>query len=359
MYRRKFLQYGATALATPWIARAQAADLPITVSSYLLDRTAALFDGRVQIEGVTATFVQDAIGDMNTRAFSGQGDRAVTELGLHPFMLAHANDDFRDYALLPIPLLRQFRHKSIFVRAGAGIEKPEDLKGRRVGTPGYSSTSLTWIRGILEDEYGIAPSDMTWVIANKDSSAAEAGAISAQEQVNPEGVSIESGTAGLDESELLLTGEVDALIHAAAPAAFIEGDPQVVRLFDDTRAVEQDYFQRTGIFPIMHVLAIRRDVAIEHPWLPKAVFDAYVEAKQVAYRTQDRLTWVTDMLPWYAAEVEDTRALMGRNYYPYGFEANRKTFETMFAYSHRQGLASRILTSDEVFLEASLGYNDV
>lgn len=360
--RRQFAFSSAALLSSSAMLRTSHANtqaaLPITVSSYLLDRTEALFDGRVTVEGVEATFVPDTIGDMNTRAFSGKGDREITELGLHPFMLAHANNGFRDYALLPIPLLRQFRHKSIFVRADAGIKTPEDLKGRRVGTPGYSSTSLTWIRGILQDEYGVLPGDMIWVIANKDSSAAEAGSASAQEQVKPTGVTIEAGTPGLDESELLLSGEVDALVHAATPAAFIEGDPRVVRLFDDTRAVEQNYFKRTGIFPIMHVLAIRRDVASEYPWLAKSVFDSYVEAKQVAYRTQDRLTWVTDMLPWYAAEVEDTRALMGRNYYPYGMRANKKTFETLFRYSHAQGLAERVLSVEEVFLTDSLDFEE-
>ncbi len=361
MKRRTFLTgCAATAAALPFVmpglAVAQNAPIEIDVSSYRLDRTQPLFDGRVKIDGAEASFHEDAIGDMNTAAFSGTGTREISELGLHPFMLAYANEGFRDYALLPIPLLRQFRHKSIFVRADAGIKKPEDLKGRRVGTPGYSSTSLTWIRGLLEDEYGVKPSDMTWVIANKDSSKGEAGNISAQEQVRPHGVPIESGRPGLDESELLLEGEVDALIHAGTPAAFLQGDPRVARLFSDTRSVEQDYFRRTGVFPIMHVLSIRRATAEEHPWLAKAVFDAYSAAKSEAYKLKDRLTWATDMLPWYAAELEDTRALMGRNFYPYGLEANRKTFETLFEYSHRQGLASRVLTVEEVFLPGSLDF---
>lgn len=362
--RRAVLKGAAAALAAPAVMGPRtvfaqsSGKLPVTVSSYRLDRTAALFDGRVEIEGCDATFVEGAIGDMNTAAFTGSGANEITELGLHPYMLAYANEGFRDYALLPIPLLRQFRHKSIFVRADAGIETPQDLKGRRVGTPGYSSTSLTWIRGILEDEYDVSPSDMTWVIANKDSSAAAAGKISAQEQVLPEGVTIESGRAGLDESELLLEGEVDALIHAATPAAYNRGDPRVVRLFSNAREVEQDYHKRTGIFPIMHVLAMRRDVAAEHPWLPKAVFDAYSKAKTAAYQRMDRLNWVLDMLPWYSQEVEDTRALMGRNFYPYGMAPNRKTLETLFAYSHRQGLASRELTIEELFLPGTLEFEE-
>ncbi len=361
MKRRKFLAGCVAAIATPQVvttplALAQSSPVKIDVSSYLLDRTAPLFNGQIKIEGTEATFHQDAIGDMNTAAFTGTGTREISALGLHPYMLAYANEGFRDYTLLPIPLLRQFRHKSIFVRADAGIKTAEDLKGRRVGTPGYSSTSLTWIRGLLEDEYGVKPSDMTWVIANKDSSAAAAGNISAQEQVRPDGVTIESGKPGLDESELLLEGEVEALIHAGTPAAYNEGDPRVVRLFANAREVEQDYFRRTGIFPIMHVLAIRRETAEAHPWLPKAVFEAYSAAKTEAYKMKDRFTWATDMLPWYASEVEETRALMGRNFYPYGLEANRKTFETLFEYSHRQGLASRVLTVEEVLLPGTLDF---
>ncbi|PRY23543.1 4,5-dihydroxyphthalate decarboxylase [Aliiruegeria haliotis] len=360
MIRRDFLQTGAAVLATPAFLRASRATaqgaLPITVSSYLLDRTQALFNGSVEIEGAQATFVQDAIGDMNTAAFTGAGKNEITELGLHPFMLAHANEGFRDYALLPVPLLRQFRHKSVFVRTDAGINLPEDLKGRRIGTAGYSSTSLTWIRGIFEEDYGVNPSDLEWVIATDDSSAGEAGNISDQENRLPEGVKVSTGTPGMDESELLLAGEVDALFHAATPAAYLQGDERIARLFPDFRSVEQEYFGRTGIFPIMHVLAIRRDTAAEHPWLARAVFDAYSQAKLLAYRTKDRLTWATDMLPWYSQELENTRALMGQNFYPYGMEANRKAIETLYRYSHDQGLANSVLTIEDTFLPESLDF---
>lgn len=359
--RRQFVGLTGTLLAAPALVgtRALASNyLPITVSSYRLDRTQALFDRSVQIKGANVTFVEDAIGDMNTAAFTGQGKNEVTELGLHPFMLAHANEGFRDYALLPVFLLRQFRHKSVFVRSDAGITKPSDLRDQRIGTPGYSSTSLTWIRGIFEDEYGLKPSDVEWVVAAQDSSSGEAGKISAQENRLPDDINVSTGTPGLDESELLLTGEVDALFHAATPAAYLQGDPRISRLFPDFRSVEQDYFRKTGIFPIMHVLAIRRDTAKEHPWLAQAVFDAYSESKTVAYRLKDRLTWATDMLPWYSQELENTRALMGDNYYPYGLDANQKTVETLYRYSHNQGLANRVLTVEETFLPESLSFSE-
>ncbi|WP_420415362.1 ABC transporter substrate-binding protein [Roseibium sp.] len=353
-----FLQTVAAGLAAPTLASAQSGQLPITVSSYLLDRTQALFDGSVAIEGADAEFIQGAIGDMNTAAFTGIGRNEITELGLHPFMLAHANEGFRDYALLPVFLLRQFRHKSVFVRRNAGIKTPLDLAGRRIGTAGYSSTSLTWIRGIFEEEYGLRPKDVEWVISNADSSAAVAGAVSKQESQIPDGIKVTQGPPGLDESELLLTGEVDALFHAATPAAFIDGDPSIARLFPDFRSVEQAYFERTGVFPIMHVLAIRRDTSAEHPWLAKAVFDAYSKAKIAAYQLKDRLTWATDMLPWYSQELDDTRRLMGRNFYPYGIEANRKTVETLYRYSFEQGLAERVLTVEETFLPESLEFTE-
>lgn len=357
--RRQVVGGLAAGLAVPatlrgMLASARAAEpIAINVSSYLLDRTAALFDGRVKIAGADATFNERAIGDMNTAAFSGKGTDAVTEIGLHPFMLAHANDGFRDYALLPVFLLRQFRHKSVFIRTDRGITGPQDLKGRRIGTVGYSSTSLTWIRGIFEDEYGLKPTDVEWVIATGDSSAGEAGKVSGQEQRFPPGVRVEFGPDGLDESDLLVRGHVDALFHAATPRAFLAAEPIVARLFPESRSVEQDYYRRTGIFPIMHVLAIRRSTAEQHPWLGRAVFDAYSKAKSAAYRTKDRLTWATDMLPWYGQELEATRALMGSNFYSYGLERNRKTLETLFAYSHRQGLSPRLLRIEDLFLPGS------
>ena len=222
--------------------------LQLNLAGYQFDRVKPLIDGRVEIEGCTINFEQKGIGDLNTHVFNGPQTLDVTEIGLHPFMLAYTNNDFRKYTLLPIFPLRLFRHKSIFIRNDRGIENPEDLRGKTIGTAGYSSTSLTWLRGIFQDEYGIKPQDVNWVISNKDSSAKDTGKISNQEQVIPEGVNIHEGTPGKDESELLVSGEVDALFHAAEPKVFVERNPIVARLFPDSRSAEQDYFKKSRSF---------------------------------------------------------------------------------------------------------------
>jgi 4,5-dihydroxyphthalate decarboxylase len=280
--------------------------------------------------------------------------RHATEIGLHPFMLAYANGNFRDYTLLPVFPLRIFRHKSIFIRTDRGINRPEDLKGKKVATPGFSSTSITWIRGILQHEYGIKPTDVEWFVSETDSSAADVGERSEHEIMIPKNLKVQKGPKGKDESDMLADGDVDALFHAAEPRCYLEGNPKVSRLFPEFRSVEQAYYRKTGIFPIMHAVAIRRDVAAVYPWFPKAVFDGFVEAKARAYRQMSRLGWDTNRLPWFGQELEETKALMGKNFYSYGIAPNRKALETLCRYSHAQGLASRELTIEELFEPSSL-----
>lgn len=339
-------------------APAHAADksngLPLSMAGYNLDRTRALIDGRVKIEECDIQFQESGIGDINTNLFNGPQTYDVTEIGLHPYMLAYANEGFRDYSLLPIFPMRLFRHKSVFIRTDRGINKPEDLRGKKIATAGYSSTSLTWIRGILEDEFGLKPEDMQWIVSQKDSSAKDSGKVSKQENIFPDGVPIQMGPEGKDESDLLASGAVDATFHAAEPKAYIEGHPKVGRLFPDYRSTERAYFKKTGIFPIMHAVAIRKSLTKKNPWLVEAVFKAYSESKQKAYHYLANAAWAYDMLPWIAQEFAETRALMGGNYYSYGIKPNRKILESLFRYSYQQGLCKRELKIEEVFEPASL-----
>jgi 4,5-dihydroxyphthalate decarboxylase len=365
--RRRFLKAsviaaGATLTsnfhASVYGANSQLKKPRISIAGYRLDRVEALIDGSVQVKGCDARFVIDSIGSMNTNIFAGPHEREVSEVGLHPFMLAFANEGFRKYSLIPVFPLRAFRHKSIFVRTNGDIKKPEDLRGKKIATPGFSSTSLTWLRGIVQHEYGVNPDEIKWVISSKDSSASVSGKLSKQEDIRPDALSISTGPKGKDESSLLLDGDVDALFHAAEPRAFVQGDDRIVRLFPDYRKVEREYYARTGIFPIMHAVAMRNDVVEQYPWLPRAVFDAYFEAKRLMYNNMKKSGWATISLPWFGKELEETRTLMGENYWPYGIEPNRKALETLFRYSYEQGLTKRELKIEELFLPQSLEFTD-
>lgn len=360
--RREFLRSSAALSATVvadfrFCKPAAAEDRPsvatdklkLRLAGYPYDRVQGLIDGRVQVDRCEHQFEVGRIGDMNTHLFSGPQTREVSEVGLLPFILARANEDFRDYALIPVFPLRLFRHKSIFIRNDRGISAPGDLRGRRVAVPGYSSTSLTWIRGLLEHEYGVKPDQLEWIVTAKESTSNATGGASRFENVLPEGIKIQSGPAGKDESQLLIDGDVDVVFHAAEPQAFQTGHPKVARLFADSRRVEQAYFAKTGIFPIMHAVAVRRDFIEENPWITKAVFGAYSEAKQLAYGELRKSAWYLSSLPWVSQEAEATRRLMGDNFYPYGISSSRKSLDALLQYAHEQGLARRRLSVEELF----------
>lgn len=357
MHRREVLKllgavaFGATSTIMGYQAHgAPKAKLSIRISGYDYDRVEGLINGNVGIEGCDYTFEIDSIGSMNTDALGGPMTREVTEIGMVPYILAFANEGLKNHTLIPVFPLRVFRHKSIFIRPDRGIKNPEDLRGKRIATPGFSSTSLTWIRGLMQEEYGVSPKDIHWIIAKKDSAGKDSGGASRFESILPTGLTISEGPEGVDESDLLVSGEVDALFHAAEPRAFIEGNPNCVRLFSDSRAAEQAYYQKTGILPIMHAVAIRNDLSEAHPWLPLAVFQAYSDAKQQVYDFQRKHAWYKTTLPWISQELEQTREIMGNNFYSYGFtENNRDALTALFRYCHDQGLANRVVTIEELF----------
>lgn len=334
-------------------------DLHLNMTGYDYPRIKAIYDKKVKIKNCTFDIVNSGgIGDMNTNVFSGPQSFDVTEIGMVPFILAYANEGFRDYTLLPIFPLRMFRHKSVFIHADSDIKNPQDLKGKKIGTPGYSSSSLTWIRGMFQDEFGVSPNDVQWVIAKKDSSADISGQVSKHENVIPEGISITYGTAGKDESDLLLSGEVDALFHAIQPKAFIQGNPEIIRLFKDSKKVEQEYFSKTGIFPIMHAVAVKKELLENNPWLAESLFNAYSESKTMDYNFMTKLGWAYDTLPWYGQEYEETKKVMGNNFWPYGIEANRKVLETLCRYCYEQGLIKEAVKFEDLFISSSFEFTE-
>lgn len=318
----------------------------IKVAGYDYDRVKGIADGRAGLAGRDVSFHYEDIYSVNDLAFGDSKTYEVTELGLIPYVTKFINNGFRDYTLIPVFISRVFRHRNVFVHADSGITTPQDLKGRKVGTPGYGMSANTWIRGFLKDEYGVEADDMEWIETTKSSDAGELSGSgwSAFEPGKPspyflpKGFPLTPGPAGVDESELLLNGDCDALITAITPQAFLEGDPRIRRLFPDVRSAEQDYFRKTGLFPIMHVVGIRTDAIKADPSLPKAVFDMYTQAKQLAYADLETTTSLKVTLPWVTQELEATKALMGEDYWPYGIDANSKELELVMRYTHEQGL---------------------
>jgi len=331
--------------------------LSINVGGYDYDRTRGIMDGHVSISEAEVNFEVSNIYTLNRMAFGAEQKYEVTELGLIPYISKYINEDFRGYSLIPVFISREFRHKNVYVHVDSGIERPEDLVGKRVGTPGYGMSSHTWIRGFLLDEYGVKADDMRWIETTKSS---DGGALNSgfSNYFFGDDFPLTRGPEDVDESELLLSGQCDALITAITPQAFVDGDPRIRQLFPNVKETEKAYFRKTGMFPIMHVIAIRTDVLTENPWLAKAVFKMYSEAKDVAYKNLQSTTVNRVTLPWASEEFQKTRELMGTNYWEYGVEANRKELESIMRYVFEQGLVKRQIEFEEMFDASTLALEE-
>jgi 4,5-dihydroxyphthalate decarboxylase len=334
----------------------------IKIAGYDYDRVRPIVDARVGLQGFKVTFDFQDIYKANQTAFGPERTYEITEIGLIPYVTKFINEDFRAYRLVPVFISRLFRHRNLYVHADSGIEEPGDLRGKRVGTPGYGSSANTWIRGLLRDEYGIGHDEIQWIETVKSSdqgAVTGGGGFSAFEGDGspyflPDDFPLVQGPPGVDESELLLSGGCDALIAPITPKAFQEGNPKIRQLFRDAPAVERAYFKKTGVFPIMHAVAIRTDAIETDPGLPKAVFEMYSRAKQMAYANMETTTSLKVSLPWVSQELEETRELMGRDFWRYGIEANRKELELVMRYTHEQGLVKRLGVFEEMFDPSTL-----
>ena len=334
------------------VARAAETASAIQVAGYPYDRVQAIKDGSAGIKGADVVFHNENIYRMNDQAFGPEKSYEVTEMGLIPYMTKYINEGFRGYTLIPVFISRSFRHRNIYTHVDSGIEKPEDLRGRKVGTPAYGASSNTWIRGMLQDEYGVAPGDMHWI--ETTSSSDTKGAVSSNNgggsrYLLPDDFPLEPGPPGVDETDLILERKCDALITAITPRGMEEGNPNIRQLFDPSKEAEQAYFEKTGLFPIMHVIAIRKDVAEAQPGLPAAVFEMYTKAKQAAYANLATTTVLKTTLPWANDEYEETTRLMGADYWRYGIEANRGELERLARYAHEQGLVKEHIDFEQMF----------
>jgi 4,5-dihydroxyphthalate decarboxylase len=323
-------------------------ELALSVACRAYDRVRALFDGRVRIEGCRATFL--ALGPEETffRAFR-HAEFDVSELSFSSYLITLDRGD-PEYVALPIFLSRMFRHSAIYVRADRGIAQPQDLKGRLVGVPEYQVTAAVWVRGMLQDEYGVRPSDLRW----RSGGLEEPGREEKLPLALPPSIELEPVPREQTLSRMLAAGELDALVAPRAPSCFTRREPQVARLFPEFRKVEQAYFAKTGLFPIMHVLGVRRSLAQQQPWLAASLVKAFAQAKELALAELGDVTALAASLPWLPAEVEETRARMGADWWPYGVDANRHALETLTRYAHEQGVTRRRLAVEELFAASTL-----
>lgn len=318
--------------------------LRIVLATNEYDRVRALKDGSVPIAGCAVDHVTAAPAELFDRLFR-RHEFDVAEMSFSTYLMALGQDDAFPYVALPVFLSRVFAHGSIYVRTGSGIAEPKDLAGRTVGLPSYHFTRGLVARGLLADEYGVAPRDIVWAIGGVDQPAN----FDFVPFTPPPGIRAERIGPRETLTALLLAGRIDALISYRDPDLIAAGDARMARLFPDFRAAEQDYTRRTGIFPIMHMLGVRRSLLAEHPWLAPNLIVAFEEAKRRAIARLTDLDALAVTLPWLAAEAHRTIDVMGRDFWPYGVARNRATLAAQARWSFEQGLSPRAMTAADIF----------
>ncbi len=317
--------------------------LPLTLACWDYDRTRPLQDGRVTPEGIELDLKFLRPRQMFPRMLEDKEFHA-SELSLASLASLIGRGD-RSFVGLPTPVSKFFRHSCIYVRKGAGIQSPQDLKGKRVGTTQYSSTAVVFIKGMLKDEYGVEAHDMHWFV----------GGLTAPTERPlipldlPKELRIDFLPDGQTLEAMFLAGELDALCSIYLPKIFIDGHPDIVRLFPDYKRMEQDYYRRTGIFPIMHTIVMRADVFEAHPWAATSLYRALCEARDHATEGLFDTDALRLALPWLIDHVEEAWRVFGKDYWAYGLEPNRPALEAVGRYVFEQGLSPRRVGAEEIF----------
>lgn len=323
-------------------------DLSIGFAIGDYDRTRPLIDGLVRVDGVAPVFLKLEPEEIFFRAFR-HTEFDVAELSFSSFTVKVARGDC-PYVGIPVFLSRAFRHTSIYIRNDRGIRSPADLKGKRIGLPEYQLTACVWARALLEDDYGVKPSDILWVRGGIEQSGRP-------EKIRielPAGMRLEEAPAGRSLNALLEEGEIDGFIGPRSPSCYDRGHPKVERLFPDPTTTAADYYRRTGIFPVMHIVGIRRELVERHPWLPATCLKAFERSKAVALAKLADTSATKVTLPFVEEQLKAARELLGVDFWSYGVDANRRTLEAFLDHHHRQGLSERKVGIGDLFHPTTL-----
>jgi 4,5-dihydroxyphthalate decarboxylase len=320
------------------------ADLQLTFASLdYLDRTRAIVDGSVQPDGIELDCMTLGPYELFQRV-AQRVDFDVAEMSASTDISLVAQGD-RRYVAIPVFLSRLFRHGYMFVHGPGPITEPVQLAGRRVGVPDYEMTAAVWQRAVLMHDHGVQPEQIRWFQGGEF----QPGFVRRIELQARPGLSIEVIPEDRTLHEMLATGELDAVLCPHTPAALGDGSGRVRRLFPDYVAVEQDYYRRTGIFPIMHLMVVRREIYDEHPWVAVSLTEAFERATSLGWRRVGEVGALAVMLPWLARDLDEITALMGPDHWRHGFRANEVVLRALCRYSFEQGLSVRELEPREIF----------
>lgn len=320
----------------------------LTLACWDYDRTRALQEGKVEVEGVELTYLPLRVEETFWRMLRYQEFDAA-ELSMGSYLMAREKGS---PPLIAIPVFpsRAFRHSCIYINTDSAIKEPRDLVGKKVGVPEYQITMAIWARGILQHEYGVKPEQMKWFTGGEEHPGRE-------DKVRhdlPARIDIRPIGPEQTLSSMLERGEIDAMISAHMPSPFVRRSPKVRRLIPNFREVEKDYYRRTKIFPIMHAVALREEFYEKNPWVAQSLCKAFAESKRICQESMYEFSALKYMLAWSIAGMEEEREIFGEEPWPYGLEANRHVLETLVQYAHEQGLIKKLLDLKSLFAPNTL-----
>ncbi len=327
-------------------------EIPLTAALCDYDHVRDLVMGRVNAQGIHLTALTLPVEEIFYR-FLIHKEWEISELSLAKYVALRAGGDDSCIAI-PVFPSRVFRHSSLFVRSDGPVKSIGDLKGRKIGIPEWAQTAAVYSRGFLVDQFGLDLTSIEWV----QSGVNQAGRMEKVELHLPARLKL---TPRPDRSlnDMLLAGEIDAVLAARPPTAFSEGDKRVKRFFDDTLSVEQAYYRETGVFPIMHAVVIRKHVLEKSPWIARNLMAAFEEAKARSVTRALDATASLVPIPWGAEYARRMQELMGDDFFPYGAEKNRRTLESFLRHAQAQGVTKRLLKVEELFPTSTTGSHKV
>lgn len=318
------------------------ASLNLSLACGPYDRTQALIDGTIRPEGIELNYIQLQPAEIFWRQLQ-YGEFDVCEMSLSNYTMLASKPE-QPFIAIPVFPSRVFRHGYFFINTDKGIEKPEDLAGKRGGVPEYSMTAAVYMRGLLEHEYGVKPDQIDWVQGRADR----------VELSLPDNLSLNAAPPGMELGDMLERGEIDFLMTANNPLSFRRGAANVRRLFPDYAAVEKDYYKRTKIYPIMHTVVIKQGVYERDPWAALSLYKAFSAAKERCYRLLREAGSPKASFAWLQPMIEEEQAIIGEDWYPYGIEVNRSSIGALLQYEFEHGLTQRQLDIEELFAPSTL-----